>query len=436
MQALQAAKDQYFKQNAAGISVVEFFWGLGFPVLMESTFLQIFLKNLGASDFLIGLVPGILMAGISACPLISSYLTRKAIRTRPLVLGFHLLSSVVVLGFGTGLLFLRNPDWILPLFFVAYVIFSVSIGLTFPIWLNFLVKIFSPGKNVKGLSFMYLAQNLAKIMASVFILKVVEVYQLSLASSAWIFIGAGILFLVGSFGFLITREITDPPESKALPGEKENPKGFVSHLRETARSILGNRNMVFYLAGDLDNYIVITVIGFYANYATGFFAVSQAIAAGFYITLIYSGSITANFTMGYLGLGSLRQKYLATKVICALALVLLIALPGPASFFMVSFMLGFCRGTRNLIYSPLIKQLSGREDATAFFAVAPLLTIWFTSGFPLFFGGMLDQMTTLGADAYRIMFGLALALVFITFALGWQARFNFTSPLDTMGNSS
>ncbi len=31
-----------------GVATVELFWGLGFPVVLESTFLQLFLKSLGA----------------------------------------------------------------------------------------------------------------------------------------------------------------------------------------------------------------------------------------------------------------------------------------------------------------------------------------------------------------------------------------------------
>ena len=43
--------------------VVEFFWGLGFPIVLESTFLQLFLKNLGASSFVIGIVPALFIFG-------------------------------------------------------------------------------------------------------------------------------------------------------------------------------------------------------------------------------------------------------------------------------------------------------------------------------------------------------------------------------------
>jgi len=59
---MDTQKDTNFKRNIAGTAGVGFFWGLGFPIVQESTFLQLFRKNLGASSFAIGIVP--LMPGI------------------------------------------------------------------------------------------------------------------------------------------------------------------------------------------------------------------------------------------------------------------------------------------------------------------------------------------------------------------------------------
>jgi len=45
----QSDINRYYHRNVFGISAVEFLWGLGLPVVIESTFLQLFLKNMGAS---------------------------------------------------------------------------------------------------------------------------------------------------------------------------------------------------------------------------------------------------------------------------------------------------------------------------------------------------------------------------------------------------
>ena len=71
-------KDHYFAINTFGISAVEILWGIGLPVVVESTFLQLFLKSLGASNQIIGLIPAIMGAGIALFSLMSAYLSIHA----------------------------------------------------------------------------------------------------------------------------------------------------------------------------------------------------------------------------------------------------------------------------------------------------------------------------------------------------------------------
>ena len=75
--------DTYYKRNVIGISGCEFLWGLGLPVVLESTFLQLFLKSLGASSFQIGLIPAFSFLGSSVfrhCfPVISQWAWRSSV---------------------------------------------------------------------------------------------------------------------------------------------------------------------------------------------------------------------------------------------------------------------------------------------------------------------------------------------------------------------
>lgn len=417
--ARETGKDRVFRRNACGVALVEFFWGLGFPVIMESTFLQIFLKKVGASDFLIGMVPAIVIFGISIFPLFSAYLTRNQTHKKMIVLWLHAVSSLSVLAFGVYLFFVRDSALILPAFFLSYVIFSFCIGLTFPVWLNFLVKIFSEKKNVQGLSIMMIAQNAAKIISALFIMKIVDAYSLSVQSAAWIFFLAGCLFLCGSFCFLITREISSRREMPLLGNES-----FVSHTVATVGEMVKNRNLMLFLAGDIDNYVTMTAIAFYANYATQYFGVSAATASGLFVCFIYSGAIAANVILGTVNFLSLKSKFISTKILCLTMLLILVFWPALPGFLAASFLMGVCRGTRSIIYSPSIKRFGKREDVTGYFAVAPLLTGMFGSGFPVVFGKMLDHFAYLGSRAYGIMFAVSMGVVLVALAAAWATRFD------------
>lgn len=424
---MNSVKETHFRRNVFGSSVVEFFWGLGFPIVLESTFLQLFLKSLGASSFAIGIVPSLFIAGISCFPLFASYSSRNFRMKRPFVLGLHLSSALAILLLGVLMLVFSSPGSILPLFFCCYALFSVCMGLTIPIWLNYLVRIFPDARVVSGLGYMMLAQNIGKIIASFFILKIVERYAFSLQSSAYVFIVTGLLFAVGSLCFLITREVADPndPEPDNL--------SFIGHTRLSAVEILANRRFLLYLAADLDFYIVLTTMSFYANYATGYHQVPVAIAAGGFVACIYAGSITVNIFLGAMNLLSLKQKFILAKGIALSLLLLLILLPGPFTFFVISYLLGCVRAIRNMVYAPTVKLFSGKTDVTPYFSLAPILTLPFAAGFPLLFGWMLDLLSPLQGDAYRLLFTLSAVLTAISLYLSFRIDFRSKNSMVTAG---
>lgn len=426
---MNTLKDTYFRQNAAGVAMVEFFWGLGFPVILESTFLQIFLKNNGASDFLIGLVPSILIFGVSIFPLIASYLTRNHEQKKTIVIYLHLVSSCSTLIYGVFLFFVKDAALIIPAFFISYMVFSLCLGLTLPVWLHFLVKIFSEKKSVQGLSIMYLTQNIAKVIAGFFIIKIVEAFSLSIYTSSLIFLISGCSFLLGSLCFLFTKELPSPQPPVFLN------TSFFLHTKETLIEMLQNKNLIKYLIGDLDNYVILTVLSFYANYATQYFGIKTSTAAGLFVALIYAGSILANLMLGTFNLLTLKNKCLSTKLISLVTLIILIFFPGFSGFLAASCLMGFCRGARGLVYSPSVKNFCKREDTTGYFAAIPLLTIIFGSGFPVLSGKILDLFSYMGSFSYQIMFAICFCIVIITLVFGLLTDFDNETdkaPLKTI----
>lgn len=405
---MEKLKDTYFRRNVAGVAGVEFLWGLGFPIVMESTFLQLFLKSLGVTSFVVGIVPSLFIFCISIFPLFSSYLNRNYRKKRSLVALLHLLSGLAILILGLLLPFFSRMEDVLILFFACYTVFSLCLGLTIPIWYNYLTRIFSESKTVPGLGYMMLAQNIGKVVSSFFILKVVDAYAFSLSSSAWVFLVTGFLFMAGSLCFFFTKELADPEDPV------RDTLSFLRHTGQEFREILRNRRFLIYLAADLDMYVILTVLSFYANYATGFFAVPAPVAAGAFVACIYAGSITVNIFLGAMNLLKLKEKLYLSKAITLLLLTLLALSPGYVTFFLISYLLGVGRAIRNMVYPPSVKKFAGKVDTTSYFALAPILTLPIGSGFPLLFGYLLDSFGFMGADAYRLLFGCSALFVLAT----------------------
>ncbi len=404
----QADIDIYYKRNVVGISGPEFFWGLGLPIVIESTFLQLFLKNLGASSFAIGFIPSFMFIGCSIFALYGDYFTIHLSYKRGAVMLLHAISALAIFLFGIVLLILGKSNYILMVFFICYAVFSVCIGVTVPVWQNYLVKIFTSERSISALGVMMVVQSAGKLITSFFLVKIVEKYSFSVESSAVIFIGVGILFFVGTGFYLFTREQADIGASN-----KEKRDSFWVYTMLSIRQVVKDRNSLLFLAGDFDFYAIIAIISFYANYATIYCNIDPAVAGGVFIGCIYFGVIVTNVLFGVFGVFSIKKKYIMAKIFSIFAIILLLLFSRNWSFFLASFLLGTARGMRPISFSPAIKRLSGLENATRYFAVAPLITIPFAFSLPLLYGKILDNFSHLNGNEYRTVFSISLVIIFV-----------------------
>ncbi len=403
--------DRYFRRNTIGISSVEFLWGLGMPVLVESTFLQLFLRNLGASNFLIGLIPTLFSGGMAVFSLFAGSLTGHVEHKRPVVILVHLVASLPILAFGIVLNITGFTSSILLVFYSCYALFSIGVGFIFPVWQNYVVKIFIPQRSISALSVMWICQSVAKIISSYLLLRIVERYSFSAAGSSMIFTVIGLIFFGSSFLFLITRETSESSPGGTSAGRAGLFHGF--------RTVLHNRNFLMFLGTDLDFFALIGIISFYANFATEHCGITPALVSGLFVAFIYLGGISVNVLLGWFQLLSLKNKYWITKIPAILAVGLIVFFCKPWAFLLASTLFGASRSTRMLVYAPGVKRLSGQEDATHYFAVAPLFTLPLSVGLPLLVGTVLDRLAFMGGDSYRIVFlGMAalsaVSLIFLS----------------------
>jgi predicted MFS family arabinose efflux permease len=400
--------DRTCRRNLFGISSVELLWGLGLPVVMESTFLQLFLRHLGASSFLIGLIPTLISAGVALFSLFSYFLTAHLERKRTAMVLVHVSAAIPVLAFGVTLVFTGIRASTLTVFLAAYALFSIGAGLMIPVWQNYLVKIFPEQRAIPAMAVMMIAQSAGRLAGSLFLVRIVERYSFSARGASLVFFTVGLLFLIGSFPFLFTVEEAGPPASSPS-------RNIVRRLS----AVLRNRNFLLFLGTDLEYFALTGVISFYANYATEFCGINPALASGLFVAFIYLGSVLANALLGWANLFSMRDKYLLTKSLALFGTLLLAFHSAPWVFYLASLLMGASRGTRSMVFAPAVKRLSGVPDATLYFAVAPILILPFSTALPLVDGAFLDRFAHLGSCSYRILFLAmgALSLGGMAFAL-------------------
>jgi MFS family permease len=391
--------DRFFVRNVTGISLVELLWGLGMPVVFESTFLPLFMRHLGASSFLVGLVPMLSSAGVAVSSLLAYSLTAHRQRKKTAVVVVHVVTSLPLLFFGLLLLFTGFSPSTLALFLCAYAAFSLAVGLILPVWQNYIVKIFSDKRTGPAMGTMMIAQSAARLAGSLFLARVVEVYSFSARGAGMVFTLMGTLFLLGSFPFILTVE----EAGRHSPGRSALPR----HL-SSIRRLFANRAYLAFLATELEYFALAGVIAFYANYATELCGVSPAVASGLFAALGCSGGVLVNGILGWGNLLSLRGKYVLTKSLAVSGVLLMAFHSALWVFLLTSFLMGVSRGTRSMVFAPAVKRLSGQADATLYFSFAPILLLPLSTGLPLANGAFLDAASGLGAWSYRIVF-LAMA---------------------------
>ncbi|MFP4561990.1 MAG: MFS transporter [Spirochaetia bacterium] len=415
-------QDTLFFRNVLGSSLGELFWGIGLPIVVESTFLQLFLRNLGAPSTVVGLVPTLFFVGMSLFGLLAGYLTSHLENKRTVILITHTYGSIPLFIFGIVLTAGGYTDSTLTLFLVCYSLFSLGIGLILPIWQNYLMKLFSERKVFSALAVIMFTQTIARLITSFIVLGTVKRYSMDSRAAGLIFISVGGVFLIGTFMYLITREAEGTGEA----GVRHS--NFFAHLYRSGRRIIRNRGFIFYLLSDIETYAVITVISFYANYAVGYCGISDAAAAGLFIALYYSAQVCVHLVLGWFDLLDLKRKFVLSKITSMLGIGLIIVFQSVPAFLLVSFLLGISRAVRHLAFPPAVKRISGLKDATNYFSLAPIMVLPFSAGLPVFSGMFLDAAEGMGGASYRIVFGGMLFLVIVSTI--FLSRIDFQSAPD------
>lgn len=400
--------DRYYIRNTASISAGEFFWGLGLPVIVDSTILQLFLRSLGASNFIIGMIPVLFNLGIILFSPLSSLFTSHLARKRMAVTVSHIISSLPIFLFGLYLLLFEYTSHTIVIFLISYTAFSLSIGFTGPIWNNFTVRIFSRNRVLQGLSVMLIVQNLSRLAGSIIISRIVSLYSFDSKSSGIIFLFVGIVFFIGALAYLFTRE-TGPSQNRQRHG--------IQSLLKSFRHIVGNRDFMLFLISEIGFFAGISVISFYAIYAVEFSDISLAVASGGFMVFYCLGSLVTNIVFGYLKVFSLKGKYLTARILTLMGILFLVFFNRHTSLFLLScFLFGMGNTIRALTYSLTIKVVSQIEDPSDYYAAAPVLTLPFSVILPLLVGKYLDITVSLGAMSYKLFFlvmGVLVALSII-----------------------
>ena len=406
-------------RNTAGLAGSEFCVGLALPVITaDAAFLPLLMRAAGGTTFKIGLMAAIFWAALAFLPLLSAYLTRDVPDKRTIAIATNATLALPPLAFGGALLLLGPRFLSVSALLVTYAFLSAAFGISAPLWREYVTRMFPPQRVFAGLSVMFALQTVARTLSGLLAAALVQRFAFAPAMVGLVFVGTGLLLAASALLLALTREFA--PAARAT-----GDAGAGARFTEVVATALRNRSFLLYMANDVEFFASSAVTAFYAVYATEHIGVAAAAATAF-VVATHAGSTAAYLFLGRSRLLSLRQRLILGKCCSVAGVLLILAVPAYAdpaltapvaaapalwAFFAASALLGIGRASRQLAFMPVVKLLSRRADATAYYALAQLVTMPLSVGLPLLAGRALQLLAALDGGGYRLVFGVLAALM-------------------------
>lgn len=366
-------REVHYVRNLALLTTVETGWGFGMAFGFSASFVQLVLRQLGASGSQIGFLAAQWGFG-TLFMVIAGYFTGHLRRKKTVVVWGHFLCVIPVAFLAAALAWVPSNSAKVWCVLGAEYGFGLSVGMLVPIWLTFMGKIMPPGKMGRGFGITFFFQTLAAVGAGViasFILKrhPGAVPQLVAATA--------VVMALANFAFLPVRE--PDTDAGATPG------AFVPFMRGLFAELRGEtrfRNMLFAEILFCAQY---GVVGFYAARAADF---GGQVADGATFTIAVAGAQAVAALAG----GWLVDRFGPKPVLVAGRLALV-----AASFFAwratsihallpAAICVGAFWGVRSAAGFAMFRAVLGKEEVTSLYGLFTLLVSPFTIAVPLLAG--------------------------------------------------
>lgn len=277
--------------NAAG----EGLWGFAMAFHNMNSVIPMFLAQLGASAFIIGLIPGGFILLIALPQLISATLFRESTRIKELNVGLHF--AMAPIAFLIGLAF-YHFEFVgqtgIMVYMILWVIWSLGVGFLIPVWADFLASVTVAGRRGRFFGITFTVNAILGMLGGYVLKEVLSMESLGFPGNFGLaFLIMTLAILVGNIFFIFIRVIHPPiPKKdqvdrwwkrlKALYGEDRNFRNYIFSRALAAATMMP---LAFY-GVDLQNRFDLPLSS--AGTFTFFLVVGQAI---FNIVFGYIGDI-------------------------------------------------------------------------------------------------------------------------------------------------
>jgi MFS family permease len=395
-----------FSRNYIAFLVQVVGYSLGVIILSPYTIFPLFLTRLGASNFVIGLVPGVMAIGSYLPQLLVADFVQRLPRKRPyvLLLGFIERLAYLFMAGATILFWPRAPSVLVSLFFLCWGLNNLAIGLNSPAFFALFSKVV-PADRRGGLFGLGGAVSATLgVMAAAWIARTFGHHTAPVAFAMIFAVGFAVQF-VTYFPVGFVRESPD-----AIGEQGRTDQGWRAKLTMLSELLRDDSNLRNYIAAQIVFSVGMVARSFYTAYAVRKLGAGGE-DVGVFTAIISVTSVLANLLWGAIADRSGHKRVWQLALImhaCAVLLVTRVSsMPGMWCVFGLSSAaeVGLFISTMNIVFEFCPLRKVPIYSALASTAEAPFRFL--AAGFA---GLVADQV------GYLVLFWIALTATII--ALG------------------
>lgn len=383
------------------------FFNLGMAMASISTVLPVYIKNLGASNFEVGLIPAIASLGWGLPALLGAKIAEEYAVKRDLIVRVAFFERLPYLFIALISFFLANTNPRLSLYLVISLlaVSMFSMGFSTPSWVRMIEKVIDRNKRGAVLAIGTGVGAVAGAAGAAFVRHLLQNHGFP-NGFGYSFLCAWIFFSISHIFLSLNREIPD----RTVNGENFQIRNYFASIKTRLR----NKNYRNYLIERTITFFGISVNSFAVIYLGKKLSLDDYRVAEFTALLLISQAISA-FLLGFLG-DKLGHKFslIVGKIAQLFALFILLICDSLSKAYFVFLLFGVEYSSADVNGLALTMDLLSRKRKKELYIGIQnfiLSLVSFTA--PLIIGLLIDQFDYSFAFILASVFGLV-SLVFLT----------------------
>ncbi len=383
----------HHRHNAA-VNILDWgFYMFGMSLVSAAVVLPAFLKRLGASDIVIGLLPAVLLIGISLPQVFMSFHVEGKLRVKPwcLLMGIIQRLPWLAMGFFTLLLAESNPGLLIWLFVICYLITSLAYGFAATAHGELIGKAIPPRRRGMFMGLGTVLSNAFGIIGGLYVKLVMESGYFSYPTTYVVLLFSCSALLWISYAFFAMNR-----EPLLWPNRTE--RNLRSYFRSLPRILRNDHSFRRFIIAQIFGTGRVMGMAFFMVYAVERFDLSDTVTGNFVMTSTAAALLAALF------LGMLSDRF-GHKMNIALSQVLFAAATLAAIFawnwrvmYLVFALMAMSIAAQWVSERNIIYQFAPEGKRPTYLALAATLLAPFILGFSLL-GGWLAEHSGWGYHA-------------------------------------